>query len=233
VAAGEQGYQMAEKRLEEFIRQTECHIPEGMASGERTVLTPDSRNEAFQCAGQVQYVARVGNYVKAGYHYTGSLKVLNTILSYDYLWNQVRVKGGAYGCFSGFGLDGDSYMVSYRDPNLAETEKVYEGVTEYMKQFQVDEREMTKYIIGTFSNLDTPLGPSAKAGRALSAWLRGVTEEDYQRERDEVLATTAETIRGLAPLVQTVLDADSRCTVGSEAKIEKDKELFDHIERLV
>lgn len=123
-------------------------------------------------------------------------------------------------------------MVSYRDPNLAETETIYEGITQYMEQFQADEREMTKYIIGTFSLLDQPLSSSAKGGKALTAWLRGMTYEDYQRERDEVLSTTEKTIHSLAPLVQSILDADCHCTVGSEGKIEQDKELFATVERL-
>ncbi len=227
ITGGEEGYERTKKRLEGFLEA----LPHG-ETGRKAVLTPVCRNEAFKSSSQVQYVGRVGNFAKAGYSYTGSLRVLSTILNYDYLWTYLRVKGGAYGCFVGFGTDGDSYMVSYRDPNLAETEAVYEGVTDYMEQFEADEREMTKYIIGTFSMLDQPLSPMAKGSRALTAWLRGITREDYQKERDEVLATTKETIRGLAPLVQSVLDAKCRCTVGSEGKIEQDRELFEAVERL-
>jgi Zn-dependent M16 (insulinase) family peptidase len=227
VTAGEKGYQMTKERLEGFLEK----LPKG-ALLPKTVLEPVRRNEAFKSSSQVQYVGRVGNFAKAGYTYSGSLQVLSTILNYDYLWACLRVKGGAYGCSIGFGLDGDSYMVSYRDPNLAETEAVYEGILEYIKQFQADEREMTKYIIGTFSMLDQPLSPMAKGSKALTAWLRGLTREDYQRERDEALSVTEETIRRLAPLVQSVLDAQCRCTVGSEGKIEQDRALFETVERL-
>lgn len=230
VTAEESGRKLAEERLAKFMDL----LPENEETvGQAPVLEPECRNEAFKCAGQVQYVTRVGNFAKAGFAYTGALKVLTTILSYDYLWNHIRVKGGAYGCFSGFGLDGDSYLASYRDPNLAETEAVYNGVTEYMSHFTADEREMTKYILGTFSNLDTPLSPSARGARSFNAWLRGISWEELQQEREEVLATTQETIRELVPLVQAVLDADCRCTVGSESKIEKDKELFMNVERLL
>ena len=230
MTAEESGRALARERLTKFMEM----LPEGQKiTGVAATMEPERRNEAFKCAGQVQYVTRVGNFAKAGFTYTGALKVLTTILSYDYLWNHIRVKGGAYGCFSGFGQDGDSYLASYRDPNLAETEMVYQGVTEYMSQFTVDEREMTKYILGTFSNLDTPLSPSARGARSFNAWLRGISWEELQQEREEVLHTTQETIRGLVPLVQSVLDADCRCTVGSESKIEKDKELFMNVERLL
>ena len=80
--------------------------------------------------------------------------------------------------------------------------------------------------------LDQPLSPMAKGSKALTAWLRGLTREDYQRERDEALSVTEETIRRLAPLVQSVLDAQCRCTVGSEGKIEQDRALFETVERL-
>ena len=86
---------------------------------------------------QVQYVARTGNYMKAGFDYTGALQVLKTILSYDYLWNNVRVKGGAYGCMCGFsGVDGDAFFTSYRDPNLSETNQIYEKAVIISKTLQ-------------------------------------------------------------------------------------------------
>ena len=72
------------------------------------------------------------------------------------LYTSIRVKGGAYGCMSGFGRSGEGYLVSYRDPNLRETNAVYEGVTDYLRNFQAYERDMTKFVIGTISDLDTP-----------------------------------------------------------------------------
>lgn len=70
---------------------------------------------------KIQYVARSGNYRTAGFSYTGALRILKVILGYGYLWENVRVKGGAYGCMGGFGMQGDTYFVSYRDPHLERT----------------------------------------------------------------------------------------------------------------
>ena len=197
-------------------------------------LEPERLNEGFKAAMQVQYVARTGNFMKAGYDYTGYLRVLKTILSYDYLWNNVRVKGGAYGAMCGFsGVDGDAYFTSYRDPNLATTNQVYENVVDYIKNFTADERDITKYIIGTFSSLDAPLTPQGKGRRSLGMLFSGVTEEDLQRERKEVLSVTEEDIRGLHRLVKSVLDGGNICVIGNETRIDENKELFDTVTSLV
>ncbi|NLZ83035.1 MAG: insulinase family protein, partial [Clostridiales bacterium] len=197
-------------------------------------LVPERMNEGFKAAMQVQYVARTGNFMKAGFDYTGYLRVLKTILSYDYLWNNVRVKGGAYGAMCGFsGVDGDAYFTSYRDPNLAKTNEVYENVVDYIKDFTADERDITKYIIGTFSSLDAPLTPQGKGRRSLGMLLSGVTEGDLQRERKEVLDVTEEDIRGLHRLVKSILDGDNICVIGNESKIEENKELFKTVTSLV
>ncbi len=190
-------------------------------------------NEAFTTAGQVQYVARTGNFRAAGYSYTGVLKILKVIMSYDYLWINIRVKGGAYGCMSSFGRTGDSYFVSYRDPHLVQTNKVYQGIPEYLEQFDVSDRDMTKYVIGTISDLDVPLTPQTQGSRSLSAWISGVTEEMIQQERDEILAADRDAIRALAPLIRSVLDQQYICVIGNEAKIRKQSELFQKVEPLM
>ena len=83
-------------------------------------------------------------------------------MNYEYLWQNLRVIGGAYGCMSNFGRSGTGCLVSYRDPKLAATDKIYEGIPEYLKNFSIDERDMTKYVIGAMSSVDTPLSPAVK-----------------------------------------------------------------------
>lgn len=188
--------------------------------------SPDNKNEGFKSASQVNYVARCGTFRPAGLPYTGALRILKVILSYDYLWINLRVKGGAYGCMSGFGRTGEGYFVSYRDPNVRETNEIYEGVAEYLENFRIDERDMTKYIIGTISDVDTPLNPSAKGGRGLSAYLAGITDEMVQKERDEILAAVPEDIQALASYVKAVLATGSLCAIGNEEKIKKEQSMF-------
>ncbi|MDD3337469.1 MAG: insulinase family protein [Lachnospiraceae bacterium] len=199
---------------------------------QQMVPAVEKRNEGFKTPGQVQYVAKVGNFKKAGFSYTGALRILKVILSYDYLWTNIRVKGGAYGCMNGFKRCGDAYFASYRDPNLTKTLETFDQTPEYVRNFDADEHEMTKYIIGTISGMDTPLNPSALGALSLSAYLNDVTQEDMQKERDEILKAQPEDIRALADLIEAVLKQDYICVVGSESAVEENKDVFMNIDVL-
>jgi hypothetical protein len=172
-------------------------------AAERTLpdWKPELKNEGFMDASQVQYVARAGNFIDHGFEYNGALRILKVIMGYDYLWNNIRVKGGAYGCMNGYASNGDTYFVSYRDPNLSKTNDVYEGIPAYLESFTADEREMTKYIIGTVSDMDAPLNPNAKGMRSMTAYMQGVELADIQKERNQVIDATQEDIRALKSLI--------------------------------
>lgn len=203
------------------------------AVGNQAEVHFNTAKEAFIDASQIQYVAKTGDFICEGYEYTGALRLLRIILSYDYLWINVRVKGGAYGCMNTFLRSGESYFVSYRDPNLSDTLDVYDRIPEYIKSFSPDERDMTKYIIGTFSALDTPMNPEAKGSRSLSAYLEGITYEQIQKERNEILNAQPEDIRRLADLVEAVLKKDSICVIGNENMIRESAGLFENVEKLI
>ena len=227
--ADEEGYALARKEILPF--------KQGLYTEEMADVTfkpvYEIKNEAFQTSGQVQYVATAGNFREAGYEYTGCLRILKVMLSYEYLWMNIRVKGGAYGCMSNFRRSGDSYLVSYRDPNLAKTFETFAGTADFIRNFQADEREMTKYVIGTISELDTPMTPSAKGSMSLDAWFSHVTEEDLKKERMEILQASVEDIRGLADIVDSVVKQNRICVVGSEEKIQQEKEFFKTIKHLL
>ena len=203
------------------------------AIGNQAEVHFNTAKEGFIDASQIQYVAKTGDFICEGYEYTGALRLLRIILSYDYLWINVRVKGGAYGCMNTFLRSGESYFVSYRDPNLSDTLDVYDRIPEYIKSFSPDERDMTKYIIGTFSALDTPMNPEAKGSRSLSAYLEGITYEQIQKERNEILNAQPEDIRRLADLVEAVLKKDSICVIGNENMIKESAGLFENVEKLI
>lgn len=189
-------------------------------------LACTKRNEAFTTSGQVQYAAQTGNFLKKGYAYTGVFEILKVALSYDYLWMNLRVKGGAYGCMSGFRRSGESFFVSYRDPHLRRTYDVFAGIPDYIRNFEADEREMTKYIIGTISGKDVPKTPHMKGLVSKTAYFTGVTENMIQKERDEILNASVEDFRSLAPAVEAILAEGDICVVGSESAVEKDQDLF-------
>lgn len=204
----------------------------GGLSGEACILHCTKRNEGFKTSSKVQYVARAGNFIDGGAEYTGALQILKVILSYDYLWQNIRVKGGAYGCMSNFNRIGESYLISYRDPNLEKTMEVYEGVVDYLDNFSVDDRDMTKFVIGTISNIDRPMNPAAKGNRSMNLYMNHVTEEMIRKEREEILNASQKDIRALAVVLKAMLDAQQLCVIGSEEKIDACSGMFGEVRTL-
>lgn len=218
--------------LEKEIPAVKAVLSEQSPKKPELSLSLEKKNEGFLDASQVQYVSRAGNFKQAGFEYTGTLRILKVLLSYDYLWLNIRVKGGAYGCMSGFTRRGDGYFTSYRDPNLSKTNEVYEGIPEYLDQFQATEKEMTGYILGTFSAVDAPLTPAGKTGRSATAYLTGITEEMLQKEREEILQASQEDIRSLSGIVRAILQENAFCVIGNEEKLKEEKELFLELKNL-
>lgn len=199
---------------------------------EHGVVACEKKNEGFKSSSQVQFVAQTGNFVDAGVEYTGALQILKTIMSFDYLWFNIRMRGGAYGCMSSFNRVGEGYFVSYRDPNLADTLAVYEGIPEYLANFTVSERDMTKFIIGTISGIDQPLTPSAKGDRSMNLYMTHVTAEMLQKERNEILTAEEADIRALAKAAEAILADKNICVIGNEAVVEEDRDIFMTVEEL-
>ena len=184
------------------------------------------KNEGIMTSGKVQYVAKGGNFRDHGYAYTGSLMVLDTILQYGYLWTKIRVQGGAYGAFTRFYDNGDMVLCSYRDPNLGHSIDAYNALADYLNDFNVSDREMTKYVIGTLSRIDIPLTPSLRGDKAMNRYFTGTTQEAAQARRDQLLQTTAADIRALAPLIRAVMKDNNVCVMGNEAKIRQEANWF-------
>ena len=127
---------------------------------------------------------------------------------------------------------GTGCLVSYRDPKLATTDKIYEGIPEYLKNFSIDERDMTKYVIGAMSSVDTPLSPAVKGSRNLTAYLSGITDEMVQKKREQILDVTQEDIRALADILESILKTGAFCVIGNEQQIEADKNMFKEVKEL-
>ena len=189
--------------------------------------------KGYTASGQVQYVTRAGNFIDAGLPYTGVLNVVNVLLSYEYLWVNVRVKGGAYGCYSKFDRNGDSNFSSYRDPKLTETNEVYEKIPEYLEKFEADEKEVTKFVIGAVGSADIPLTPFADGERSFNAYMSELTEADIKKSRNEMINTTADDLRAMAKYMRAILDEKIMVVVGSEAKIKENADKFDEVSSLL
>ena len=224
----EEGRKLAGCELEKFLPKLYADSERGVDA----VIAPAKKNEGFMDASQVQYVARAGNFRSHGFEYHGALRILKVIMEYDYLWINVRVKGGAYGCMNGYMRNGDTYFVSYRDPNLEKTNEIYDQIPAYIETFDADDRDMTKYIIGTVSDMDTPMNPNTKGDRSMAAYLQGITIEQLQRERDQVLDATVEDIRGLKDLIASVLAEDNLCVIGNEDRVKEQEAMFMEVKHL-
>ncbi|KIR03095.1 Zn-dependent peptidase, insulinase family [Lachnospiraceae bacterium TWA4] len=230
--ADENGIAQFEKELptfDGFYSEEKNYGPYFTCRTDAYVFTPCKLNEGFKASSQVQYVARCGRFTK---EYTGALKILTVILNYEYLWTNLRVIGGAYGCMSGFARNGESYFASYRDPNLEKTNETFEGVSEYVANFDADERDMTKYVIGAISDMDIPKTQRTKGERSLSAYLTKTELSQLQKERNEVLTAQVSDIRALAPYMEEILATDALCVIGNETKVTENSELFKEVKSL-
>jgi Zn-dependent M16 (insulinase) family peptidase len=192
-------------------------------------LDPTPRNEGFLTPSKVQYVIEGYDFKQLGYKWDGSMRVMNQILSTDYLQTRVRVMGGAYGGWSSISPLGTVTFNSYRDPNLKQTLDNYKGIPEYLKTFEADEKAMTRYILGTVSAIDRPLTASQKGDQAVSCYFNKRTEEAIQFDRTSIINTKVADIRRFSKMMQDVLDKNEFCVYGNADKINSEKSLFQNL----
>lgn len=228
LAADEAGYTAVDKALPMLIEGL-GKLPHD-SLGEFTDYVPVKKNEGILVPSQVQYVARVGNLKFDGIEYSGVYQVVKTAVNTDYLYQQVRVKGGAYGVGCGFGNEsGNVQFTSYRDPKLVETDEVYRKTGDFVRNLKFDEAELTKYIIGTFSAYERPISNYGKASRSFESYICGRTYEDVLRERAEMLDITEEQFRATADTFDKICAQGYICAVGNETKLSENKDMFDEL----
>ncbi|MBN2416137.1 insulinase family protein [bacterium] len=187
------------------------------------------KNEGLLTSSKVQYVLKGYDFRKLGYDWDGSIRVLNQVLSTDWLHNQIRVIGGAYGGFCQFMKSGPAIFASYRDPNLSKTLENFDGSPGFIASFDPDEEVMTRYIIGTISGMDQPLTAADRGNVALTRWLEKATKAELQAERNAVLTTTPGKLREMQQFLSDILGRNALCVYGNENTIKSEKELFKNL----
>ena len=222
VTLSEDEYGAFAEEAQKFCRR----LPQEKAKPQRYSFDVRAKNEGILSSSRVQYVGKAANFLRLGFSYTGSMDVLETILRYDYFWTKIRVQGGAYGAFTQISRVGTLFFSSYRDPNLKETLDVFDKTSDYLASFDVSDREMVKFIIGTISTLDVPLTPQLKGSVAQDRFFRQLTDADRQKTRDEILATRQEDIRVLAAVVDACMKENILCVFGNEEKLKENAGLF-------
>jgi len=159
--------------------------------------------EGITIPSHINYVGKGANLYKLGYSFHGSALVISRYLRNSWLWDRVRVEGGAYGAFCLLDrLSGVLTFVSYRDPNLMKTLEVFDRTAEFLLNEELNEKELTKSIIGTIGDMDSPLFPDAKGYTSMLRFLSGSTEETLQQVRDEVLGTKKTDFRNFAQALE-------------------------------
>ena len=228
IAAEKDGTEKAKIRIAGIRNK----LPQG--NGKKyAIALPDIKREAFTSDGMVVYNAKAASYTGLGYKYSGSMDVMKTIVNREYLWNAVRVKGGAYGAGMGITRNGNVFMYSYRDPNISYTYNCYNGVGEFLKSFNCDKKLLDRYIIGTVSILDRPKSMAVRAKEALTRYILGIDRDTLLRERAEILDTDIEKVKQYTKLFDELAKIDYICTVGSRSLIAKTDTDFERVVPLI
>ncbi|MEK9628360.1 MAG: insulinase family protein [Nitrospinota bacterium] len=187
-------------------------------------------NEGFLTASNVQHVGKGANLYEMGFKYSGQFEALKGLLRTGYLWDKVRVHGGAYGSSNSFDFfTGDYGLVSYRDPNLSETLGVYDEIAEFLGHLDIPSEELKKIIIGCVGKMDPPLTPDRKGSASMIDYLTGRTYEMKLQFRRELLSTRLEDLKKYAELFQRVRDEGKVCVLGNESKLKKEKKVFSEL----
>ncbi len=198
-------------------------LPNGTASASAVWEAGDFPvNEALTVPAQVNYVGKGANLYALGFKLHGSWLAIQNWLNTGYLWERVRMQGGAYGGFCALDVRSGMFSyLSYRDPNLAETLAHYDGVGAYLRQHQPDQREVERTIIGVIGDMDAYMLPDAKGYTAMVRWLLGESDDVRQQLRDEVLATTPQDFAHFAEAADAITAHGHVVVMGSQQAIEQ------------
>jgi len=200
--------------------------------GDKVTYQPGPKqNEAYVTAQDVNYVG-LGSDAKGTLDYSGTSQVLSTAFRFDYLWNAIRVKGGAYGSLYRHTRNGSVALGSYRDPNIGKTLDVYKGIPDFVKNLELPESELLKYIIGSLSPLEQPKSAHSKGLTAFNRLQRKIKKDDIVKLKKEILATDSKKLSALHDDFKTVMEKGSVVVIGNKAQIENEKDLFDKVYEL-
>ncbi|MFO7634315.1 MAG: insulinase family protein [Caldilinea sp.] len=201
-----------EPQLTDFMQD----LPETATGAGGWTPTLASVDEGLAIPAQVNYVGKGGSLYALGYTYHGSVHVINNFVRTGWLWDKVRAEGGAYGAFVSFGKQSGVYsFLSYRDPNLANTLKVYDQTAEMLRTVELSEDELTKNIIGAISDVDGYQLPDAKGYTSMVRYLIGETDESRQQMRDQILSTTAADFRKFGEVLSELNEQARVVVMGS------------------
>ena len=216
-----------EDRLHAFLEQ----IPEGEVGGERTFLPLKERKTAFEIAAEVGYAGAALDLRESG-DLSASCLVAAQILSLDYLWNQIRVAGGAYGAGMRSSMDGLTVFSSYRDPDVLGSLQAIRGSAEALESMIGENLDLTPYIISTIAESEPVLTPRLLSLQCALRELGSITPEQRQKNRSKILHTTGEDLHEFAVMLKKHTGQEISCVISGKASLEKMSPFFDRIEKI-
>lgn len=217
VTVDSEGWERVRPALDGFLAQ----LPTAPVSVAAWVPTPTPRTEGLIIPARINFVGKAANLAQQGHRVTGADLVVARYLGTAWLWDRVRVQGGAYGGFSSLDRVSGTYsFLSYRDPNLSATLDVYDRTPEFLRALSLSQEELTKAIIGTIGDFDSYQLPDAKGITSMERTLAGISDEERQRLREEILATTAADFRAFADTAELVREHGHLVIMGAQATLE-------------
>ncbi len=187
------------------------------------------RREGILIPAQVGYASVAMNLDSLNEKFTGSLNVTRSLLSYDYLWNAVRVQGGAYGVGLIARIGGNVGFYSYRDPSPARTVGCYLESADFLRRFAESDEDITKFIIGAVGDTSPLTSPMLKGAIARSRFLRGIDYEAECKARREIIETDAKELIRIADIIDKVTNSNAVCIVGGREQLDAASDIIDTV----
>jgi len=222
-------YEVFEYNLDVLLQ----NIPNNTIDIKPFVFKKNIKNRLYVAPYDVSYVASSVDYKPLKIKTTGALNVLNTILNTDYLWNNVRVLGGAYGCSVSHSKTQVASFSSYRDPNVDRTLDAYKNALNYVKQLKLTNEELLKYIIGTIGSFDYPVSSPAKGFNSMMDYLFGEKDLNKVKLKKQIINCTLDDILELTNILEYYNEHHVDCVIGNEEKLKQTKYPFDEIHNLL
>ena len=197
--------------IESFVKA----LPESEI-GEAAAAPEGAKTDcAVEIPADVGFSALGGNLNTFGGKFSGAWPVLSSLMTYGYLWNAVRVQGGAYGTGMSVRSNGDIFCYSYRDPNLMSSADAFAALPDVLEQMLSVDMPLDDIIIGTVNTTDPLLDPAGQCELSCRRYLRGTTPEFIAKLRHEILDTAAADLRSLIPTLRAYVEHSIFCAVGS------------------
>ena len=188
--------------------------------------------EGITCQAAINFVARTMNFKNSNILYNGKMDVLSNALGIDYMWQNIRVKGGAYGAMFGLNIKNGMSITSYRDPHIKETNETYEKIPEFIENMNYNDEDLLKLKIGAISNGTQVLHAKNAGILAFSRLLTDLDYDDILNFRKELLSTTNEDLKSFAPIIKDLINRSNLCVIGNEKEIKKNSNLFEVVRKL-